>query len=253
MSNGNRGYFRRLRDFWFPDWASLAWFALGLPALYFFQTAVHEGSHAFTALASTGSFPKVAPFPHLTPDGRFLNGVTFAAGGFIATPQFVDLALVIVLALVGLFWPIRNPYVRHVLRLWFLGVCVDLCYNTARELVGGHNPYADWSRFQDDLGIADGWMIVITVLIWLVVFSHFGWVYVSAWHRHRPEQTGFWEYRWVALILGLVSLCAVVVSLSVWDPKIVKGRVAFVLPLIVQFLATIWHGVYFCLSFRHSP
>ena len=58
-------YFTRLRNFWFPDLNALWWLLLALPALYFFQTVVHEGTHGLTALVKTGTFPIVAPFPHL--------------------------------------------------------------------------------------------------------------------------------------------------------------------------------------------
>ena len=249
---GIERYFHRLRTFWFPDWASFGWLLLTLPVLYFFQTTIHEGSHALTAFLGSGVWPKLAPFPHATPDGRFLNGVTFDAGGFIATPQFVDLGWIIVLALIMIFWPIRSFFIRFLLRLWFLGVCVDLMYNTARELVGGHNPFADWSRFQDSYGIPDAGMIVLTWLIWLVVLSHFVWVYFSAWHRDEPEPHCFWDYRWVAFIFGLLSLTAVVVSIFVGDPQIVKGHAAFILPFIIQTLALVWYWAYFGWSFRRD-
>ncbi len=253
MTASDAGYLERLRNFWFPDcWVSLAWLGLAVPAFYFLQTTIHEGSHAFTNLAATGDFPKVAPFPHATTDGRFLNGVTLRAEGFIATPQFLDLVLVVLLTLIFLFWPIRNRFVKFGLRLFFLAVCIDLLYNTARELGGGHNQFADWSRFQDDYGIGDGWMILLTWFIWLVVFSHFIWVYFSAWHRHRGERTGFWDYRWVTLAFGLLSLCAVLASIFVSDPEIVKGHIYFIGPFIVQILFLIWYGTYFVWTFSRE-
>ena len=69
-------YFRRLGNFWFPDWMSFVWLLFALPALYFFQTTIHEGSHAMAAFFVTGNFPKVAPFPHTQESsvGAFLYG-----------------------------------------------------------------------------------------------------------------------------------------------------------------------------------
>jgi hypothetical protein len=125
-------------------------------------------------------------------------------------------------------------------------------YNTARELVGGHNPFADWSRFQDRSSIPDGWMLALTWLVWLVVGSYFYWVYVSAWQRHRPAATGFWDYRWVASAFGLLSLTAVVVSIAVNDPAIVKSHMAFIVPTIVQTLALIGYGTYVVRSFARA-
>ena len=239
-----RTYFRRLRYFWFRDWAALAWLLLGLPALYFWQTVVHEGSHAVTAWVGDGRWPKLAPFPHLTADGRFLNGVTFSAGGFIATPQFVDLALIVLFALVFLFWPLRSALARYVLRWWYLGACVDLLYNTSRELIGGHNRFADWSRFQDRFSIPDAAMIALTVAIWLLVWSHFAWVHVAAWSRVPVRETARPAERWIALFLGLLSLAAVIVSLAVRDNRIVKSSAAFIVPLAVQAAALAWHAGY---------
>jgi hypothetical protein len=226
--------------------------ALGLPALHFLQTVIHEGSHALTGLAAGGS-PKLAPFPHVSPSGAFRNGVTFGAGGFIATPQFVGLSLVVLLTLIFLLWPIRNRYVRLLLRWWFLGVSIDLLYNTARELVGGHNPLPDWSRFQDAFGIPEAGMIALTWLIWLTVWSHLVWVYLSAWHRVnvRPPTAGFWDYRGIAILYGALSLVAVVVSLAVSDPGIVKAHVAFLGPLLLlQVPSVVWHTVYVSRSIR---
>jgi hypothetical protein len=69
-------YFSRLRKFWFPNLNALWWLLLAFPGLYTFQTTIHEGTHGVVAWMNNGDFPKVAPFPHLTPDGNFLNGVT---------------------------------------------------------------------------------------------------------------------------------------------------------------------------------
>jgi hypothetical protein len=233
------GYVQRLRTFWFPDRAGVALFLRGLPALYFAQTTVHEGAHALMTWFSTGRFPKIAPFPHVTPDGRFLNGVTMAASGLIAAPQVLDLALIIGLSLAALWWPLRDRAARFLLRFWLLGASVDLLYNTVRELAGGHNRFADWSRFQDRFAIPDGWMMALTWLIWLIVLSHLVWVYFSAWGRLPPESG---RYQGAIWILCLLSLAATVTSLAVSDPRIVKAHVGFVAPLAAQVLSLAWNG-----------
>lgn len=253
MSRTGDGYFARLGNFWFPNGlTSLWWLLLALPALYFFHTFVHEGSHGLAALFATGDFPKFAPFPHFNRSfGSFLNGVTFTGGrGFIATPQLVALALVVGLSLIAIFWPIRDRFTRFVLRLWFLGASLDLLYNTVKGLWGGSSPSSDWGKLQAQIGTPG--IIALTWVIWLVVLSHFVWVYWSAWGRERPERSGFWDYRWAALLLGLLSLVAIVFSAAVSDPSIQKGHAFFIVPLIVQVLALGWYAIYFGLSFQRA-
>jgi len=51
---------KRVPDFWFPDRMAFWGVLLAFPALLFFQTTVHEGSHALNYLIVTGDFPKLA-------------------------------------------------------------------------------------------------------------------------------------------------------------------------------------------------
>jgi hypothetical protein len=253
MNASNAGYGRRLLDFWFPNGLnSLWWLLFALLPLYFFQTVIHEGSHAFAALFATGDFPKFAPFPHdNTGFNGFVNGVTFTGGrGFAAMPQFVDLALVVALSLIMLLWPIRNAFGRYILRIIYLGVCIDLMYNTVKGLWGGPGPLSDWGKFQAETSTAA--VVATSWVMWLVILSHFLWVYYSAWHRDHPARLGFWDYRWVALALGLVSLVAIIVSAVVTDPSIIKGSVYFAVPLALQIASFGWFVVYFILSFRYG-
>jgi len=144
-------YFTRLKNFWFPDWNALWWLLLALPALYFFQTVVHEGTHGITAYMSRGSFPTVAPFPHLTNNGGFLNGVTLSdsstaekpvpverqdcnsakktsnprLAGWIGMPQLVDILLVVCFTLIFMFANIRSPMIRFALRAWYFAAWID--------------------------------------------------------------------------------------------------------------------------------
>jgi len=270
-------YFTRLRNFWCPDRMCLVWLLFSLPALYFFQTTVHEGTHAMAALISSGSFPKLAPFPHQTPSGNFLNGVTLGdasttvakvirtqcnnptrqrvrtLAGFIAMPQFVALGLVVLFSFLFFLVSIPNAFVRFPLRLWYLGASLDFCYNTIRGLIGGCNATADWSRFMLEADIAPALFAVMTWIFWLVVLSHFVWVYWSAWGKETVSETGFWDYRWVAMILGILSLIAVLLSLTISDPQIIKKSAGFIIPLIVQICALCWYWTYFGLTFKFKP
>ena len=248
----NAGYGKRLCRFWFEDLNSLWWLLMGLPALYFFQTFIHEGSHAFTHLFKTGDFPKLAPYPHIHPTAGFRNGVALNAEGFIATPQFLALALIVVLTLIFFFLPVRNRMVRFVLKLWYLGASIDVLYNTARELVGGHNRFADWSKFQEDCSVSPALMVFLSVLFWLIVLSHFIWVYWSAWVNEPPEQTTFWGFRWAAMILGILTIFSLLFAAFVSDPSIDKSVAVFIVYVIVQILAFTWYWAYFGLTYKYS-
>ncbi len=269
-------YWQRLRNFWFPDGPALVWLLLALPALYFFQTTVHEGTHATLAYLETGAFPKLAPFPHLSPEGHFFNGITLGSGaslvtvvartscdseatspflalaGFPAAPQFLDLVLMAAFAALMVLTRFPSALARFPLRLWYLGVCVDFMFNTARGLVGACDPATDWSKFMLRSDIGTGAFAVLTWLLWLVPLSHFAWVYWSGWGQEPVTATRFWDYRWLAFALGLVSFTAVIVSLAVGDPQIDKGTIAFVGPFLLQVAALIWYWTYFGLSFKYG-
>ncbi len=269
-------YFRRLGRFWFPNAMAVVWLLFALPALYFFQTTIHEGSHAFAALVSSGNFPKLAPFPHLTADGNFLNGVAIPdrgstetvlerascesrtktrnprLAGFIGLPQFIALGLIILFSVVFILTTVEDPLVRFGLRAWYFAACVDFMYNTARGLVGGCNASADWSKFMLRSDIDGGLFALMTWLFWLLILSHFLWVYWSPWSRESTTQARFWDYRWISFILGLLSLLAVILSLAVSDPGIDKSSVAFILPLVIQFLSLGWYWTYFGLTFKYG-
>ena len=101
-----------------------------------------------------------------------------------------------------------------------------------------------------DIGV--GWFALLTWFLWLVILCHFVWVYWSAWGREAVAETNFWDYRWVAFILGIMSTLAVIVSLAVSDDRIDKGTVVFVVPFIVQILALCWYWIYFGLTFKYQ-
>jgi len=251
--NTEHGYLHRLRNFWFPNgFTSLWWLLLALPALYFLQTLVHEGSHAVAAWIAAGAFPKFAPFPHYnTAFDGFVNGVTLTGGrGFIAVPQIVALVLIGIFSLIFILWPTRNHVVRFSLRTWYLGACLDLLYNSVKGLWGGPSPSSDWGKLQAQISTPG--IIALTWILWLFVLSHFAWITIAAWGHRRPERRGFWGYRWVAPVLGLLSLTAIVFSATVNDPIIVKNHVFFIAPLIGQGIALLWYGTYFVLTFNRT-
>jgi hypothetical protein len=270
-------YFTRLRNFWFPDLNALWWLLLAFPALYFFQTTIHEGTHATAAFFVTGSFPKLAPFPHRNASsGSFLNGVTLGdastsvtvvertscesptpvrrtrMAGFPAAPQFIALVLIVGFAVIFFFTTFTNPFVRFVLRIWYLGACIDFMYNTGRGLIAGCNILTDWSKFMVWSDINPGLFAFMTWVFWLVILSHFVWVYWSGWGRETVPGTSFWDYRWIAFVLGILSLIAVLLSIFVSDPEIVKDSPEFIVPLIVQILALCWYWIYFGLTFKYA-
>lgn len=270
-------YFKRLRNFWFPDWMALVWLLFALPALYFFQTTIHEGTHAMAALFVTGNFPKVAPFPHLTSDGDFLNGVTLGdpstrvsiirrtncdssarsritkLAGFPAMPQFLALGLIVILTVVFAITTVTNPFVRFGLRAWYFGACIDFMYGTARGLGGGCNEKADWGKFLLESDMPAGLFAFMTWVFWLGVLSHFLWIYWSRWGRDAVAETGFWDYRWIALLLGILSFFGVLLSAVLNDDRIQKDNAAFVVPLVFQVGAFCWYWIYFGLTFKYKP
>ncbi len=203
-------YFTRLRNFWFPDLNALWWLLLALPALYFFQTTIHEGTHATAALVVTGNFPKLAPFPHRnSPSGNFLNGVTLGDSSTVVTV-------------------IERTS------------CTGSTRSRTQRLAGF-----------PAMPINPGLFAFMTWVFWLAILSHFVWVYWSGWGRETVASTGFWDYRWIAFILGCLSLLAVLLSIFVNDPAIVKDSAEFIGPLIIQILALCWYWIYFGLTFKY--
>jgi hypothetical protein len=172
--------------------------------------------------------------------------------GWIGMPQVVALLLIVCLSLIVLFADIRSPMLRFVLRLWYFGLWIDFMFNTARNLFGDCKAGQDWSRvmLRSDINVAG--FAVLTWFLWSVVLSHFIWVYWSKWGRNPVAETDFWAYRWVALGLGILSILAIVLSLTVAnnDVRVDKSSAAFIVVLIVQILSAIWYAIYFGLTFK---
>jgi hypothetical protein len=269
---------KRLPDFWFPDRMAFWGVLLAMPALLFFQTTVHEGTHALNYLIVTGDFPKLAPFPHLSvtnptfaPDqGRFQAGVTLGQSvpvmkgtcadptrrpgiklpGFIALPQFVDLLLMGILTLIFLYTKMPNALIRFLLRTWFVGLCVDFMFNTARGLIRVCVDAMDWSKFMLEYGIGRSWFAVLTWLLWAGVISLIVLACRSRWLEEPVAETGFWDYKWIALLCGVLSFFALLFSIFVSDPKIDKSSVAFIVFFVIQVGALCWYWFYFFVLVR---
>jgi hypothetical protein len=270
-------YFRRLGNFWFPKTIFLLWLLFAAMALYFFQTFIHEGSHAVAGVIATGNSPTLAPFPHEAAGGRgFLNGVTIVPGnpsntetirlqcdspakttvlstGFIGTPQMVDLVIITLLFLLFFFIPVSNPIIRFLLVVWYLGASFDFIYNTMRSLIGGCNPGADWSRVMLEGDINNGVFAFLTWMLWIIfILSHFVWVYWSKWGQTPVDNAGFWDYSWIGLVCGLLSLTCVIWSLAVSNPSIIKDSAPFILFFILHIVFAIGNFLLFGLSFKYK-
>jgi hypothetical protein len=273
-------YFRRLANFWFPGWVAFVWLLMGLPPLYFLQTVVHEGTHAVAAISRTGKKPSFAPFPHMHTGEKgphFLNGATYYKddkdyilvetrkdcgtnarelekdlGGFPAAPQILDLILIAIFSFLFAVVGFSDPIARFPLIMLYLGFWIDFMYGTIRTLIAGCKEGVDWSEFylQSELGF--GVFVFITWLFWIIILSHLVWMYWSAWARKKVDPVGFWGYRWVAMIFGVLSLICVIVSLAISDDSILKNNAAFIVPLIVQIIALCWYWIYFGLTFKKS-
>jgi len=166
-------------------------------------------------------------------------------------PQFIALGLAVLFSVLFFFTTFTQPMVRLGLRLWFLGACIDFMYGTARALGAGCNEKADWGKFMLGADINPGLFAFMTWIFWLIILSHFVWVNWSGWGRETVPPTSFWDYRWIAFLLGLLSLIAVLLSALVNDREIVKDSAEFIVPLIFQIVALIWYWIYFGLTFKY--
>jgi len=268
-------YGEALGNFWFPKLVILGWLVLAGMGAYFFQTLIHEGSHAVAGAAATGNSPTVAPFPHESTGGGFLNGVTFIPGnpakttmirqscdspvktfvfetGFIGIPQVVDLVIITLLFFVFFFIPVSNPMIRFPLIIWYFAAAFDFCYNTSRGLIGGCNPGADWSRVMLEGDINPALFAVLTWVLWIVfVLSHFLWVYYSRWGQTAADNIEFWDYRWLGLVFGILSLICIIWSVALSHPEINKSSPGFIVFLILHFVAMALNFLFFGLSFKY--
>jgi hypothetical protein len=234
-------YPTKLLRFWAPNgWAAL-WLALGLMPLFFFETFVHEGLHWVTAELNGGN-PTLISFAHYNAEfGRNVNGATMDSPGFIAMPQIAGLVLLVGLILVFIFTSPQWRWLRMLLTWWYLGLAIVLVFNTGRGLIGDDRPGTDWGRFAAESG--NGLATFLCWIILLCVVAQLGWLAVSKWHVHQPPGLDFFEFRGVAIFYGVVSLIAMIVSLTVDHPAIVRNW-WFWLVFIGQLLSLFWYVGY---------
>jgi hypothetical protein len=243
----SESYGTKLGRFWAPNcWAGW-WLVLGLMPLLFFQTVVHEGTHWLTGAAG-GSDPKLIPFPHLntnTPPGRTFVGITLDGVGFIAMPQILCLILMVGLIAVFVFTSPSSRWLRTFLTWWYLGLALDLLFNTGLGLFGVFRSGTDWAKFA--AGHGEGLAKLLSWVVLLAVLSQLGWIIVSRWHVNRPPGLGFFEFRWLAACCAVISLIAVIVMRAVDDRTIVENW-AYWLALVGQVLSLVLYVGYIVLA-----
>lgn len=269
-------YFTRLRKFWFQDRYALFWLLLAIPIMISFQSTVHEGTHGLAAFIKTGSFPKIIPFL-MDYNGNFHNGFTVRdastsetrtertdcderipprtghtrLAGWIGWPQLVALLLTVGFAVIFLFVKITNPVFGLLWRAWFLAACIDFLSNTSLILLGTCNSAKDWALVMIRGDHSFGLFRVVTLLLWLIILSHFVWVWWSKWGTEPLPDRGFWNYRWLAFVLGILSLVSLVFYMMVRDDGIEYGSFWYVRGLILQFAGFWIYWIYYGLSLKH--
>ena len=254
---------KNLRLFWRPDINAFWWLILAFPGLLFFQTTVHEGTHALIAYHENGDFPKLFPFMH----GGGRIGVTIPdkaevytehvkcdraapptrharLAGFIGWPQIVDLILVAVCTVIFLTWNVRNPLVAFIMRAWYIAACIDFLFNSFKILIGICDDGQDWARvmIRSDINHFVFWLL--TLILWAAVLSHFLWVRWTKWVNEPLEETRFRDYRWIALFLGTMSALALLFAWLVSDPSIDKNAF-FTFEVVLQLLGLLFYQAYF--------
>ena len=269
-------YFSRFQKFWFQDRNAFFWLLLTIPIMISFHSTVHEGTHALAARVNSKSFPKVIPFL-MDFRGSFQNGITIGdlssqetvkerddcnarnppvdntrLAGWIGWPEVVALLITVVLALIFLFVNVTNPVLGLLLRAWFIAATVDFLSNTGKVLFGSCNDTKDWWRvmIRGDYGSKGFW--VFTLLLWLIIFSHFVWVWRAKWATEPLPDRGFWGYRWAAFVLGLLSLMSMIFYFLVRDDGIDYGGFWYIFGLIMQLAAFFFYWIYYGLSLKHE-
>jgi hypothetical protein len=178
---------------------------------------------------------------------RNINGATLNTAGFNAMPQIVCLILLVALIAVFVFTSPPWRWLRAFLTWWYLGLAIDLLFNTGRGLVGAFRKGTDWEKFATESG--SGLATLLSWVILLLVLSQLGWIAVSRWHVNRPQGLGFFEYRGVAICYAVISLIAVIVSWTIDDPSIDRNW-WFWLVWLGQLLSLIWYVIYIAWATR---
>jgi hypothetical protein len=209
----------KLLRFWAPNRWAFLWLVFGLMPLFFFETFIHEGIH-WVAAELDGSDPKLIPFAHYNTSlgvMRNLNGITLNSTGFVAMPQVVCLIILVGLIAVFIFTSPPWRWLRTFLVWWYLGLALDLLFNTGLGLINSPGAGTDWAKFKaqnEILSVAMSWLILAAIM------SQVLWITRSRWFDSQPAGKGFFDYRGLAIAYGVLSLIALIVSWTIDDPSI---------------------------------
>jgi hypothetical protein len=249
MATGE-SYGTKLLRFWAPNgWTALWVLVFGLAPLFFFETFVHEGLHWLTAVAAGGD-PTLIPFAHFNSNfGRNVNGATMDSPGFIAMPQIVCFLLLLGLIAVFIFSSPPWRWLRTLLTWWYLGLAIDILFNTVRGAFGASPPGTDWYKFGDEYG--NGLATFLSWLILLAVLSQLVWIIWSRWHENRPPAQGFFAFRGVAIAYAVLSLIALVLSFAIQHPAIVRNW-WFWAVWVFQLVSFMWYVLYLIWATREA-
>jgi len=232
MSQTRSGYLGRLGRSWVWSRPSAVWLLLGVLPLFFFQTAVHEGSHC-AMMAATGVGCRIcAPFPVALSFG-LLHGVTFAgdesaapAVPMLIAPQILAALLIVALRLIA---PrVQDERWALLTRLWLLGACVDLFNNT---LWRPHGQLGDWSVMASQLGLSPGVLFAVSVPLWLIALGGLFVPLPASFPRPSASMRDFWE---IGVVYALVSALAVAVSTGVEVPDSDPASPWYRVPILLQ-------------------
>jgi hypothetical protein len=143
--------------------------------------------------------------------------------------------------LLFIFTSPRWRFLRLFLTWWYLGLAIDLLFNTGRGLIGAFKTGTDWEKFATDSG--SGLAILLSWLVLIAVLSQLVWIAFSRWHENRPPEAGFFDFRPFAIFLGVLSLIAIILSFAISHPAIVRNW-WFWMIWIWQLVSLAWFVVY---------
>jgi hypothetical protein len=135
-------------------------------------------------------------------------------------PQIVCLFLLAGLIAVFVFTSPPWRWLRTFLIWWYLGIALDLLFNTGLGLFGAAGDGTDWKRFAEDHGT---WAFLLSWVILIAVVSQVFWIKYAAWDENEPAGKGFFEYRGLAIAYAAVSLVAMIVSFTVQHESIERN------------------------------
>lgn len=202
-------------------------------------------------------------------DGKVFNLLHLK--GFPGTPQIVDLFIITGLSFLFFFSSVTNPLIRFPFIMWYFAAVFDFVYNTGTVAFGGCSGN-DWSDVFLRGYLDRGVLIGLTWMFWIIfILSHFVWIYWSKWGKERVEGSAFtdpnkfgdcakykdrkrfWDFRWLALIFGSLSLICFFWA-SAWlalkaDPRVRTDSGAFLAFYALHIIGALVCFTIFALSF----